>query len=896
MSANKPSRRLSHTVWICLAVITLTFLSASVLSLVKINHLRQEDLLLTEVQMPSALASLRLMNGVEQSITSLYNQLLFPKKTHNEVDNPIWETSIAPAFSRLSEVAQHSNRVQQDLVKLHHALLAFHQLQKTINAFIASGQWVEAKEAVESRLMPQIVPIRRYTYALHEGIQQDILEHLQYIKEETSELYITSILFLGLGLITSIIFGILIIRSLTRPIKRTVEITNDLAKGKLDMPVDLSGAYEFEALNESLKRTIATLKNLSHIAERVANGEYTKKVEVKSAEDRLAKTINIMIDNFNTIVKQADTIAAGDYTMTVAARSKHDALAVAINNMTKSLAQNAQSNKEQSWLKDGLTELANSISGQRHLHTLSDAAIGSICHYVGSPYGIIYINQETPSGITRGGTFSLSQSNKKAPLLFQDKKNIIEQVVREKSVFVMEDSINGDGLCLSESLSSNRLSRYVYPLVFGEKVVGAIDLVSFKTLSPLQRLYLDKITYILSSQIYSAQQHQIITEKNKALKKAKKALTLQKSQLEKSDQYKTEFLTNVSHELKTPLNSLLSFSRQLKENREKNLSDEQIKALAIMEKSGHSLLRLIDDLLDLGKVNAGKLRLHPETVTLKKITTRVLEAFKNSASEKGLQLMSEFKGPLPKTIFTDGNRLQQILRNFISNAIKFTREGSVTLTIAPVPSKNALRFCVSDTGIGIPPAKQSMIFKAFQQADGTTTRHYGGTGLGLSISTQLAALLQGQIHLESTPGKGSRFTLIIPYSLTGKNLLTAPVIASETDREEKHHWDAVTYTDFFHLEFTNKTLLLIEKNMRTAFKIKAHLQKSNNTVIIAYSLKNAQRHLAENKTLHVLLLGTLPQEENNAHNVELIKAIAAMNHCEFRCIHNHPLQHLRLVP
>ena len=890
MGTPKASRSLSHTVWICLAVITLIFLCASLFSLFKINHLRHEGLLLTATDTPAALISLRLINGIEQSTTSLHNQLLFKKKTPIDNQQNFWSKSISPAFAELLQLADASNDTvrQKMLNQLHQSLNTFQQLQKDIQHSIASDNFTAANKILEKQLIPNVNTIRKYAYAIHQDDQQDILSHVQYIKQETTDLYFTSILFLILGFTTSVLFGIIIIRSLTRPIKRTLEITNDLAIGKLDIDVDISGTYEFEALNESLTRTTATLKNLRDIAERVANGDYTQKVKVKSEEDRLAKTINIMIDNFNNIVKQADAVAAGNYDVTVESRSKHDSLAVAINNMTKKLARNAQLNKEQSWLKDGLTELANVISGQRNLQRLSNTAIQTICHYIGAPCGAIYINDEESSAISIQGTFGLSHINQKGGLPFQHRNGIIEQVARDKKPFISENISHNSHLSLSGIISSNTISSYIHPLIFEGRIVGIIEIASLKILTASQRLYIEGLTLILSSQIYSTQQHDVITQKNNVLKKTKKELTLQKSQLEKASKYKTEFLTNVSHELRTPLNSLLSFSKLLKENKEKNLSKEQIKSLSLMEKSGHNLLTLINDLLDLAKVDAGKLDIYKEEVSLHEIENNILEEFKNVASEKGLQLTSNSQINIPKTIITDGNRLQQILRNFMSNAIKFTSDGSITLRIKSNEERQELAISVTDTGIGIPESKQSLIFEAFQQADGTTTRNYGGTGLGLSISTQLAFLLNGHIELKSTPSKGSTFTLIIPYNMaTEKSYKNPPTLKKhilQTPLPEENHKNV--FHSCLKNDFKNKNILLIEKNMRKAFKIKEYLKNNNNDVTIAYSLKNSQQHLTEKKHLQIILLGSLPKEEMNNNNFEIIKEMAGINHYELHSIDN----------
>ncbi|RYZ78069.1 MAG: histidine kinase, partial [Proteobacteria bacterium] len=238
---------------------------------------------------------------------------------------------------------------------------------------------------------------------------------------------------------------------------------------------------------------------------------------------------------------------------------------------------------------------------------------------------------------------------------------------------------------------------------------------------------------------------------------------LQKSEdLERSTKYKSEFLANMSHELRTPLNSILLLSRLLSENTDANMNEEQIEFARVIQSSGNGLLGLIDEILDLSKIEAGKMDLEFMETSVGEIASGMHNLFSQVAKEKGIALIIDKEGA-PMVIKTDKMRLEQILKNLLSNALKFTSEGSVTLEIKADPEQpKQVKFVVKDTGIGIPREKQPMIFEAFQQADGSTKRKYGGTGLGLSISRELAKLLKGDIKLESEPGEGSTFTLTLP--------------------------------------------------------------------------------------------------------------------------------------
>ena len=252
------------------------------------------------------------------------------------------------------------------------------------------------------------------------------------------------------------------------------------------------------------------------------------------------------------------------------------------------------------------------------------------------------------------------------------------------------------------------------------------------------------------------EKNQIITERNIDIQK-------KAEELELNSRYKSEFLANMSHELRTPLNSILLLSRLLSENRESNLSGDQVQYAQVIQSSGRGLLTLIDDILDLSKIEAGKMEVEFQEIALREIADDIESLFQPLAKEKSIQFKVDIDKSLPSQIETDKLRLEQVLKNLISNAIKFTREGSVSLEFKSVKENvNLIQLRVKDTGIGIPADKQGIIFEAFQQADGSTRRKFGGTGLGLSISRELTRLLGGEIKVQSEPDKGSEFSVFLP--------------------------------------------------------------------------------------------------------------------------------------
>ncbi|HWJ22461.1 MAG TPA: HAMP domain-containing protein [Gemmatimonadaceae bacterium] len=276
-----------------------------------------------------------------------------------------------------------------------------------------------------------------------------------------------------------------------------------------------------------------------------------------------------------------------------------------------------------------------------------------------------------------------------------------------------------------------------------------------------------------------AEQNKKVELKNQEVEAARVALEEKAEQLALSSKYKSEFLANMSHELRTPLNSLLILARLLSENKDGNLTAKQVEFAQTILGSGTDLLNLINDVLDLSKVEAGKMEVNPSEVPITEVKNFVDRNFRPLADQKGLDFVVELTPNVPGTIFTDGQRLNQVLKNLLSNAFKFTAKGEVRLTVRLAEksrgrfastsldrAEQVIAFAVSDTGIGIPKDKQRLIFEAFQQADGTTSRKYGGTGLGLSISREISRLLGGEIRVESTPDKGSTFTLFLPAHYT----------------------------------------------------------------------------------------------------------------------------------
>lgn len=336
---------------------------------------------------------------------------------------------------------------------------------------------------------------------------------------------------------------------------------------------------------------------------------------------------------------------------------------------------------------------------------------------------------------------------------------------------------------------------------------------------------IDDITVRKEIESHLRKRNADLLDLNRALESARKSLEMKTGELERASRYKSEFLANMSHELRSPLNSLLILARYLAENREENLNDEQVKSAGIIYKSGNDLLMLINDILDLSRIEAGRMTVYVSTVNLASAMKSLESSFRHLIENKGLEFRITIEEGLPESIRTDQQKLEQILRNFISNSVKFTARGRVSLEIARpdagvdlslagLTHDKCMAFSVTDTGIGIPPEKQEEIFEAFRQADGSTTRRYGGTGLGLSISKELAKLLGGEIQVKSSMGRGSIFTLFIPESLgTSESVKRDRRSARRIRKEIKDV--AVVKDDLFK----GKKIIIADNDMRNLYAL-----------------------------------------------------------------------------
>ncbi|KHK64648.1 chemotaxis protein CheY [Pseudomonas fluorescens] len=488
--------------------------------------------------------------------------------------------------------------------------------------------------------------------------------------------------------------------------------------------------------------------------------------------------------------------------------------------------------EKQAWLRNGQTQLAEQVLGQLTLNLLGRNILQFCAQYLGTVVAALYAREENGT-LRRIATYGMSREDDELQQVIIDGEGIVGQAVRQGRLIRLDD-VPGDYLKVSSGLGQGLPNCVlVVPTRDDDRINGVVELGFLRPLTERDIELLELVAGNIGTSIEAAryrqrlqevlaetqqlneelqvQQEELKTaneeleEQSRILKESQAHLEAQQQELEqtneqlaeqrdamdqknselnlaqiqlqeraeelqRSSKYKSEFLANMSHELRTPLNSSLILSKLLAENPHNNLSDEQVKFAESIYSAGNDLLNLINDILDISKVEAGKLEVRPENTSVARLVDGLQDVFRPLTAEKGLAFEVQLLPDAPAMLYTDRQRLEQILKNLLSNAVKFTEHGSVELSVTGQPG-SGIAFMVRDSGIGIAADQQQSIFEAFRQADGTTNRRYGGTGLGLSISRDLATLLGGSISVSSAPGQGSVFTLVLPerYVEPGEN-------------------------------------------------------------------------------------------------------------------------------
>ncbi|MEU0586184.1 HAMP domain-containing protein [Streptomyces sp. NPDC006132] len=606
--------------------------------------------------------------------------------------------------------------------------------------------------------------------------------------------------------------------NLTSQVRNIAQVATAVAQGDLSRKIDVDARGEILELKTTINTMVDTLSSFASEVTRVARevgsegqlGGQARVEGVYGTWKRLTTNVNELALNLTTqvraIAEVASAVAQGDMSrsITVEARGEVAELKDNINLMVANLR---ETTRAKDWLESNLARLAALMQGHRDLMEVADLILRELTPLVNAQYGAFYLADPEEAGATvptKGLAFIAGYGAAQDATVETGGlpvHGLVAQAAREKKRILVEGA-PPDYIKINSGLGEAAPTTIVIiPILFEDKLLGVIELASFSRFSDVHLAFFDQfvntIGVAINTIIANSRTESLLGESQRlAMQLQERSDELQKQQgelqrsnaeleekaalLATSSQYKSEFLANMSHELRTPLNSLLILARLLSDNPDGHLSDQEVQFATTIHRSGSDLLQLINDILDLSKIEAGRMDVRPKRLPLIKLLDYVHATFRPLTLDRGLAFEVAVGEDVPREMYSDEQRLQQILRNLLSNAIKFTASGKVELRVDRVQdaehryaqdTDDVVAFTVSDTGIGIAPEKLAVIFEAFQQADGTTNRKYGGTGLGLSISREIAGLLGGRIVAESEPGKGSTFTLYVPVVSPGH---TAP--------------------------------------------------------------------------------------------------------------------------
>ncbi|WP_411121316.1 HAMP domain-containing protein [Streptomyces sp. x-19] len=614
--------------------------------------------------------------------------------------------------------------------------------------------------------------------------------------------------------------------NLTSQVRNIAEVATSVARGDLSKKIDVDARGEILELKTTINTMVDTLSSFASEVTRVARevgsegqlGGQARVEGVYGTWKQLTTSVNELALNLTTQVRAiaavTSAVTQGDMSGSITVDAQGEVAALK-NNINLMVANLRETTRAKDWLESNLTRIAGLMQGHRDLVEVADLILRELTPLVNAQFGAFFLAE---AGAAPGEGLELiagygtgrPEGRSALPRLRMGSPGwgLITQAATEKKRILVE-AVPSDYLTISSGLGAAApASVVILPILFEDHVLGVIELASFSRFSDVHLAFIDQfvntIGVSINTIIANSRTESLLSESQRLtaeLRQRSDELQLTNAELEEkaallatSSQYKSEFLANMSHELRTPLNSLLVLSRLLADNPEKHLGPQEVEFAVTIHRAGSDLLQLINDILDLSKIEAGRMDVHPKALPLKKLLDYVRATFRPLTVDRGLSFDVRVGDDVPAELFSDEQRLQQILRNLLSNAVKFTSTGGVELLVERVPGPACSQFdeaslrtadavialSVKDTGIGIPPEKLDGIFEAFQQSDGTTNRKYGGTGLGLSISRDMAALLGGRIKAESQVDVGSTFTLYVPAHYTGPSATPASGAAPGT--------------------------------------------------------------------------------------------------------------------
>ncbi|GIH54040.1 hypothetical protein Mro02_09540 [Microbispora rosea subsp. aerata] len=761
--------------------------------------------------------------------------------------------------------------------------------------------------------------------------------------------------------------------NLTYQVRNIAQVTTAVANGDLTRKIDVDAQGEILELKSTMNTMVDQLSSFASEVTRVARevgseGRLGGQARVEGVEGtwkRLTESVNELAGNLTTqvraIAEVTSAVARGDLTrsITVEAPGELAQLKDNINTMVATLRETTKTNQEQDWLKSNLARISRLMQGHRDLMEVARLIMSELTPLVSASHGACYLVDDGRLNLIAG--YGIQPGSAPKPS-FELGEGIIGQAALEAKQIILE-GVPVDSITVETGLSrSNPAQIVVLPILFENKVLGVLEMASFRQFSEVHLAFLTQLVETIGVTINTimansrtealltesqrlanelqersdelqrqqeelrrsnaeledkaallAKQNRAIEIQNFQIEQARRTLEERAEQLAVSSRYKSEFLANMSHELRTPLNSLLVLAKLLAENAEGNLTPQQVEFARTIHDAGSALLQLINDTLDLSKVEAGRMDIHPQTMSLSALVDYMEATFAPLAQDKGLSFAVRVDPSVPYEVRSDEQRLQQVLRNLLSNAVKFTHEGEVRLEVTRAPGdvryvdeklqrspEEMLAFKVVDTGIGIAPDKLDVIFEQFRQADGTTSRKYGGTGLGLSICREIARLLGGEIHVQSAPGEGSTFTLYLPRNYSGP--LAAPdggAIATPAEPEDRADETPDPHTKDTLPEISlpadlpvqpyappaegddwqgddplaGAKILIVDDDIRNVFALTSVLERHGATVVYAENGREGIEQLERNEDVALVLMDIMMPEMDGWATTSAIRAM-----------------------
>jgi len=731
--------------------------------------------------------------------------------------------------------------------------------------------------------------------------------------------------------------------NLTGQVRNIAEVTTAVANGDLSKKISIDVKGEFLELKNTVNAMVDQLNAFAGEVTRVARevgvegklGGQAQSTEVSGVWKDLTDNVNQLAANLTNQVRAISEVATavteGDLTRQVRVQASGEVAVLKdkLNEMIRNLRETTDTNIEQDWLKTNRERFTRMLQGQRELATVSSMILSELAPLVSAQHGVFYSMAHPLDGSEPLLQYQAGygyDERKRLSSAFHLGEGLVGQCAKEKKRILLTE-VPGDYVRINSGLGvAPPLNIIVLPVLFEGSVRAVVELASFSKFSPAHQAFLDHITesiglvlntieadtltetLLKQSQTQAeelrsqqeelresnedlgrqaallAEQNVEAARKNQEVEESKRLVEEKAGQLVVSSTYKSEFIANMSHELRTPLNSLLILAEQLEENPDENMTPTQVQYASVIRSSGQDLLSLLNNILDLAKVESGTVKPKMTELSLADLRRAVNREFEHVAVVKDIGFSVEVAAGLPETMVTDTQRLRQILTNLLANAFKFTERGEVRLelTLADggwTPTSGSLddapavlALAVSDTGIGIAADEHHRIFEAFSQADGTSARAYGGTGLGLSISRELVTLLGGEITVISAPGEGSIFTVFLPLGAAA-----APPAERPSENEVVTQNPAPARSDAGDVaprapaatpqlgagqgpvpppesDFDGTRVLVVDDDFRNIFAMTALLERGNAVVTVAESGAAALALLAPGSGIDIVLM------------------------------------------